>query len=434
MEQILSPIRLDPFRDRSVFQSKQLDVLMIFHAAPNPPPFDLGPTKRNLPLFLENLKRHRVSVLSLGTKKEEERFRREFADKCEEIVFVDNRGTKMKRVIRHFWNLLNGRSLAKSALYSKRLQTELNRIVRTRHIDIIHCTSELLSYYDFPPEIPVIGDTHNVEFDLRLKVSRASRNPFSRLLWFIEHVLMKREELANCRKFDAMIAPTTIDAQVWAKEIPTVRIATIENGVSKAFFDRPPHTDSEPNGIIFVGHMTYYPNRHGIRFFMDQVFPTIVNSIPDARLYVVGTQPTRDILSYASDNITITGFVKDTRPYIAKCKVFIVPLLVGGGIRGKVLEAMAMRIPIVSTSKGIEGIRLVHNDSVLIADSPEEFASAVINLLNDPDLREKLTSNAYKLVTKCYRWSEKGNQLNQLYHDVIETHKNRKGVSRCLHS
>jgi glycosyltransferase involved in cell wall biosynthesis len=396
-------------------QPGKLNILMVFHAAPNPPPFDLGPSKRNFPFFVENLKRHNVSVLSLGSREEEERFRNEFGDKCETIVFINNREPKFIRLIRRFWYLIRGFSQTKSMVYRRKMQKALDELTDRKHYDIIHSTSVILGYYDFPRNIPTISDTHNVEFDLVQRTYRGTKEPMRKLYWYIEYRRLRKEELRNCLRFDAMLATTHRDAELWRQELPGIDVTVVQNGVDRQFLTPLSDVHPEPDTLVFVGLMEYYPNRHGILYFLENIFPLILREKPDTKLYIVGAKPTKDVLALASTNVIITGFVEDVRPYVGKSKVFVIPLLIGGGIRGKALEAMAMKIPIVSTSIGVEGIRLVKNESVLLADTPEEFSAAVISLLNDESLGEKLSERAYKDVLAYYDWTAKGSELNEVY-------------------
>ena len=406
--------------------SRRKSLLMIFLDPPSPPPLDLSSTKRNLPFMLENLKRYKVSVLALGNEEEEARFKQEYGSMCESIRFVNIRGTKIGRLMRHVWLGILGLSQTRCRAHGRKMQQVIDQTIRENHFDLIHCTSSLLGFYRFPENIPVVGDTHNVEFDLIERMYKTTRHPFLKLYTFFEHMRLKKEELKICRKFDAMVATTERDRNVWIENSPSLNVTVVENGVDKIFFDGPKNTEMEPNSMIFVGFMEYYPNHHGVRYFMDEIFPMILRERPDAKLYVVGTRPTADVLAYTSEHIEITGYVKDIRPYVARCKVFVIPLLIGGGIRGKALEAMAMRIPIVSTTIGVEGIKLVKDESVLLADTPSDFAASVVRLLDDAKLRDAIVDKAYRSVVANYDWPAKGIKLDQLYQRVINNRKNKK--------
>lgn len=410
--------------------SRELRVLMMFLDPPSPPPMNLSTSKRNVPFFLENLKRHRVSVLALGSKEEEDRFRRAYGDVCDYIKFINIRGTKVFRLLRHLWLLLTGTSQSKCRVYGKKMQRELDTLVSTREFDVIHCTSSLMGYYDFPEHIPVVGDSHNVEFDLMERILATTREPFMKVYSWVEAKRMKRDELRGCRKFQAMLATTGRDRQVWNRALPDMEVNVIENGVEEMFFEPLSDDELEPASMVFVGKLDYYPNHHGMKYFIDEIFPLILSRKPGAKVYVVGANPMKDVLARSSDHVVVTGFVDDIRPYVARSKVFIIPLLMGGGIRGKALEAMAMRRPIVSTTVGIEGISLLDKESALIADTPGAFASAVVRLIDSPEERKYLVDNAFKTVTKRYDWTVKGEQLNEVYQDVVNRHRSITPVSQ----
>jgi glycosyltransferase involved in cell wall biosynthesis len=158
----------------------------------------------------------------------------------------------------------------------------------------------------------------------------------------------------------------------------------------------------QPDQLIFTGSFTYRPNYEAMQWFVTKVLPIIKTQKPDVHLTITGNHGN---LSFPYvDKVRLTGFVDDIRPYIARSWASIVPLHVGGGTRLKILEAMALGTPVVATSKGAEGLDVEHGQHLLIADTPESFALETIRLLNDPILRQHLTSNAYHLIQEKYDW------------------------------
>jgi glycosyltransferase involved in cell wall biosynthesis len=244
-----------------------------------------------------------------------------------------------------------------------------------------------------------------------------TKNIPKKLFGFVQYKLGKREELRLCRKFDAIIATTKRDEEVFRAQLPDQKIFVVQNGVDESFLERQ-DVGPEQRTMVFTGMMRYYPNNHGILIFLDKVFPLILAQAADSRVYIVGAYPTRDLLKRASRQVIVTGFVEDVRPYVARGAVFIIPLWIGGGIRGKALEAMAMRKPIVTTSIGCEGINLKHEDSALFADTPEEFAASVLRLFGDQALRTRLGEKAHGNVITGYNWKTKGEELERVYQAV----------------
>ncbi len=392
---------------------------MIFPYAPLPPPLDLGGTKRNLPFLLENLKRHEVSVLSYGTPEEEKIFRESLGSACRRIRFVNRYRPRIINGIERFWLLGTGRSHYRQA-YRKNLQRALDEMAREDRFDLIHCCVPMMGYLRFPDGVALVSDTHEVTYDLMERTYRSTRNLFHKLNMFLSYKIGKPEELALCRRFDALIATTDTDHGKFRKELKDMRIVTIYNGVGPSFFE-PQKEQPEPFTMVFTGLMTHFPNDHGMHYFLDEIFPIILARHPQARIFVVGKSPSKTLRARASDRVIITGYVPDVRPYMAGAQVYVIPLRIGGGIRGKALEAMAMKLPIVTTPIGVEGIKLVHEDSALFGATSEEFAASVIRLFEDPALRARLSSNAYRTVRELYDWSAKGAELDEVYRTTFET-------------
>jgi glycosyltransferase involved in cell wall biosynthesis len=159
----------------------------------------------------------------------------------------------------------------------------------------------------------------------------------------------------------------------------------------------------QKNTLIFTGSFRYSANHDAMIWFLAEVYPRIQARAPDVRLIITGDHAGLPLPP--ADNVTLTGFVDDVRPLIAAAAVSLVPIRVGGGTRLKILEAMALHTPVVATTKGAEGLEVQHGDHLLIADTPEAFAEAVLRLLGDSALRQQLAGNGYQLVAERYDWA-----------------------------
>ena len=407
-----------------------MKILMLFSYAPLPPPLDLGGTKRNRPFLLELLKHHEVSVLSYGSPDDERLFRQSVGERCRHVVFVDRRRPRIMNGIQQYWLLLTGRSHFRQ-IYRREMQRALDDLASREHFDAIHCVTQFFGYFRFPKDIPVISDSHEVNYDLILRTSQQTRNLYEKFISYVKYRLGRPEEIRVCKTFDALIATTERDRKIFREILPTQSLFVVNNGVDSSFLE-PQTTRPEHRTMVFTGKMDFYPNKHGIAFFLDEIFPRILQKTPNARVYVVGAYPQKDLLRRASDNIIVTGFVNDVRPYMAKGEVYIIPLWIGGGIRGKALEAMAMKKPIVTTTIGCESIRLKHEESALFADTADDFASCVLRLFNDENLGRRLAQRAHENVLQYYDWTVQGKALER----VIETCVARKpgGGTSAHHS
>lgn len=404
-----------------------MKVLMLFPYAPQPPPLDLAGTKRNLPFLLELTKYNEVSVLSYGTPEQERLFSGSYGKFFKEVRFVNAKRPRIITGLERLWLLGTGRSSFRQ-IYRTSMQQAIDEMTSATRFDIIHCCVQFFGYFSFPNGVPVSSDTHEVKYDLLHRTANDTRNLFWKTITYLSYRFGKPEEIELCKKFDHLIATTERDRDLFRKDLPDQDIKVIQNGAGESFFEDI-GIESEPFTICFTGLFTHLPNSNGIMYFLDKIFPLILQEAPEARVYVVGKSPTRELLSRSSDNIIVTGFVDDVRPYMAKAQVFIIPLLAGGGIRGKALEAMAMKRPIVSTTVGVEGINLRHDKSALFADTPEAFATAVVRLFSDPGLREQIAINAYNTALKQYNWEAKGKELHNALRSLVKANLNEESAN-----
>jgi glycosyltransferase involved in cell wall biosynthesis len=179
-------------------------------------------------------------------------------------------------------------------------------------------------------------------------------------------------------------------------------IEVIPNCIDLAEY-RDVHDSPQTNTLIFTGSFRYFANHDAMTWFLGEVYPRIQARVPGVRLIITGDHA--DLPLPPADNVTLTGFVDDVRSLIAAASVSLVPVRVGAGTRLKILEAMALHTPVVATAKGAEGLDVEDGDHLLIADAPEALAEAVLRLLGDPPLRQRLADNAYQLVRERYDWA-----------------------------
>jgi len=159
----------------------------------------------------------------------------------------------------------------------------------------------------------------------------------------------------------------------------------------------------QPKSLIFTGSFTYRANADAVRYFLEDIYPRIKTNLPDVSMKIVGSTDGADLNTWpVDDSITFTGFVRDVRATVAQSWLSVVPLRVGAGTRLKIIESMALGTPVVSTSNGAEGLKVIHGENILIADNPDDFAQAVLEVVRNPDLREKLSEAGLRLVRERY--------------------------------
>lgn len=249
---------------------------------------------------------------------------------------------------------------------------------------------------DLPPQLPVVVTMHDVTAGFF--AARAAASSGAQRRWF---AFEQRRASADARRWlpraRALVCVSQADADAVGALLPPGAPVpqVVANGVDLAAF---PPAGAEPDGapvLLFTGTMNYTPNVEGIRWFADAVWPRVRARRPDARLLVVGREPTPAVTRLNElDGVTVTGGVPDVAPYFAAAHLVVVPLLSGGGTRLKIVEAAASGRAIVSTGRGAEGLDVEAGRELLLADDAEAFATAALALLDDPQRRAQLATAA----------------------------------------
>jgi len=260
------------------------------------------------------------------------------------------------------------------------------------------------------PSAPIVMFTHNVEAEIFARHVTVAKGALMRTLWRAQHRKMVDFERASLARFDAVVAVSERDKGKFRDQYGSANVATIPTGVDADFLAfAPPGDDAR---IVFCGSMDWLPNVDGVDYFLSEVWPLIAAKVPNASMSVVGRTPPKSLVAKAkaaSDRWSFTGYVDDIRPHVSGAAAFVIPLRVGGGTRIKAFEAMAMGCPVVSTTIGVEGLPLTPGEHYLRADSAAETASAVVGLLEDRELRQRLavTSRRYIEANFSFRVAAK---------------------------
>jgi glycosyltransferase involved in cell wall biosynthesis len=272
--------------------------------------------------------------------------------------------------------------------------------------------SVLLAGYRLPAGIRAIIDQHNIEHELLERTYEQEKSPLRKWYNWQEGRLLKQGEIGRCRNADVVLVASERERIVLKGLLPENVIEVVPNGVDIETFDGNTSEQEVPNQIIFTGTMDYYPNTNAVLFFAQRCWPLIRAQIPGATWQIVGRNPPVEVRKLGElPGVTVTGTVPDVRPYLAASSVAIAPLQIGSGTRLKILEALAMRKAVVSTSVGCEGLSLVPGKHLIVADQPEGIAQAVVALMNNPEKREALGNAGREVVETVYNWERCGDRL-----------------------
>jgi glycosyltransferase involved in cell wall biosynthesis len=290
--------------------------------------------------------------------------------------------------------------------YSPRLRAKLQELLQSERYDLLVC--------DFvQPSLNVPGRNgcrtllfqHNVESVILRRCYETATNPVLRLFWWRQWKKMVWYEGLACRRFDGVVAVSDVDKAIIEQKFGAQKVFSIPTGVDTEFF-RSGRQAIEENTLIFTGQMDWLPNEDAIVFFAENILDRLRALVPTVRLTVVGRNPSRKLLEKMKryPEIRVIGRVEDIRPLVQCHAVYVIPLRIGGGTRIKAYEAMAMGKAVVSTRVGIEGLPVSDGQQLIVADRPDEFASAVSRLLKDDAERRRLGDRARQYVERHASW------------------------------
>jgi glycosyltransferase involved in cell wall biosynthesis len=291
--------------------------------------------------------------------------------------------------------------------YSTRLRKAVEKELAREPYDLAVCDfvqSALL--FKNVRHLPTLLFQHNVESVISHRHIGQNTNPVIKLFWWLQWRKMYHFEKKACRQFETVIAVSENDRDLFRKLYAADNVSTIPTGVNIEYYKPGSPEEITPDTLVFCGSMDWLPNEDAVLFFIHDILPVIRRKIKDVHLTVVGRNPSAALKKQIEKipQVTLTGWVDDTRPYIAASAAFIVPIRIGGGTRMKIYEAMAMGKAVVSTTIGAEGLPVKDKEHLMIADAPGEFGNAVIELLSDPEKRAHLGTNARNYVKHNFAW------------------------------
>ncbi|MDI6802822.1 MAG: glycosyltransferase family 4 protein [Bacteroidota bacterium] len=394
-----------------------MKLLHIMPYSPVPPTF--GGALRIYNLLRQMTKNHEVTLITFGNSNTEFELRSHFDTNLKNIHVLNYPYLKPFKRFNQLFSLFNKSSFAFRRTYHQETQRLIDGIVTSDNFDIVQTEFPHMASYKINSDAIKIMDAHNVEYSILKYQWQHTSSPLRKIFYHKEFQKIFHEEITVCRRQDALLVTSADDKNTLDKDVPDVPKYIVPNGVDTNYFI--PSTEKpKPHTLVFSGAMSYIPNYDGILYFLDNIFPLITKSIPDTKLYIVGNMPPKNLLKRASENIIITGYTDDVRPYIWRSSVYIVPLRMGSGTRLKVLEALSMKKPIVTTTIGCEGIDVENGRTAIITDEPQAFAEAVIRILKDPYQSKNLIDNGFELVKKRYDWSVIGEKLDNVYNLLIK--------------
>lgn len=407
-----------------------MKILFLTQILPYPP--DAGPRVKtwNVIRFLKSAG-HQVDLVSF-VREAEKPYISELELVCDSVTSIPIKRSRIADLLFAAKSVISGRPFLVERDRSNSMMTALVELAQQNRYDVLH--ADQLSMVQFALELrqkllyqpAVIFDAHNATWTIFERSAEKLKQPFRNLVRW-EGKRIKSYEFDLVRQCDHTLTVTEIDRLALINQgknepvnyhkVTSVPIAVDTNQMG--MIQRIP----DEHEIVTLGTLHYPPNADGIRWFLEEVFPLVKKVDPKAHLTIIGKNPPVDFLMAAEkepQNITVTGYVQKLEPYFEKAGVIVIPVRAGGGMRVRILEAFSRGLPVVTTTVGLEGIEAQHNEHVLVEDSVQGFANAVIRLLSNPEDQQKIANRARILAVHTYDWHVVLNKLNAIYENLAK--------------
>lgn len=348
-------------------------------------------------------------------------FKREYIDEIKKIGVKDVRLFKRRRShdLKTAFSILSPASSVFRYLYfDKAIERKLLNFVKEKRIDIVHFESYYTAFYISEKfnELGVkqIFGTENIEYINYRDYARYLSNPILRLVYFWEASKIEKEEENLMKRADVCLAVTGQESS-FIKKITEKKCYVVENGVDLEYFEFKERKSQETKTILFVGNFSYFPNLDAIRFFYFDVFTKFKDT--NIRFIVVG-KSSKKLLFIKDKRVELIEFVPDIRSVYNKADIMISPVRIGGGTNFKILESMAVGLPIVAHPARLAALGAKDNIHLLFAEDGNSFVHQINRLLEDNKLAAALSKNARNLVEEKFSWEKIGKKMNKIWKEI----------------
>lgn len=389
-----------------------MNILFLAQRVPFPP--NKGDKLRSFNEIKFLSQKNSISLVCLTDNRNDKGFATELHKYCRsvDIVYLSRLNSKVQSAC----GLLFPRPLTLSYFHSNRLQAVVDHKLQNESFDaiMVYCSS-MAQYVEQVNTIPKLIDFVDVDSEKWSQYSTYARFPM-RYLYLLESRRLRRYEALLAETFQHCIFVSKKEADDFIRLVCTSpTVTSIPNGVDGALF-QPSSEPYDRQSLVFTGAMDYFANVEAVLYFVSEIFPIIQKTVPDVKFYVVGSNPAKELcrLAKTDPHIIVTGSVDSVQPYVVKSAVLVAPMRIARGVQNKILEAMAMGVPVVTTSLGFEGIAATPNKDIFIEDLSERFANKVLELMLDDRLRMELSENSRKTVEANYDWSKNLSKLEDI--------------------
>jgi len=344
-------------------------------------------------------KHHQVFLCALHENDLDKSWIEEVKQYCTELKTIHI--SKFNQVINLGFSILGNEPFQVAYFYQKLAQKEVLSCIEQWKPDAIYCqllrTAKYVENIDNTPKIIDFQDAFSKGIERRLETDS----------WYWKPIL--NSELKRLNRYEEQVFKTfdhcTIISEQDRNQLPFTQrneVKIVRNGVELDDFS--PSSETKSVDVLFAGNMGYPPNVEGAVFLENEVMPLVRKQIPEAKLMLAGARPDQKVKELANEYTEVTGWVDDMRDCYAKAKVFVAPMMIGTGLQNKLLEAMAMRIPCVTSTLANNALHAKANEEILIAETAQEYANHILELLDNSSRSEQIATAGHNLVTEHFSW------------------------------
>jgi len=369
-------------------------------------------------IIKELARRHSVHVIALGESDQTDTHGvDEVTDMAESFQVVPH--SKLRGYRQSAFALLRPEPMCTAFCRSSEMRRAVAEAMARHSFDVVHIEHLRASHFaDGITGAPVLFDSVDCLAGLFGQMARTRKSPLARLLMAEESWKLRRYEPRTLKRFGRVIITSESERDTLLGLDPELRIDVIPNGVDTRYF-APQGVDRFPRRVVFSGKMSYRPNSQAALWFAENAFPALRSKWDDAEFVVVGSGPPPEISELASrPGITVTGEVTDIRPYLDSAAVAVAPMRSAVGMQNKVLEAMAMGLPVVASPLAARSIGSA-TSGVIEADTPDEVTEAVAGLFDDPDRAAQIGRQGRELAEQAFSWRSSVDRLEAIYEELL---------------
>lgn len=394
-------------------------------------PVDKGGKIRTYNMLRELKQDHTITYLTLDEGSNEET-RLLASEYCHELVRVPHRNRA--KFSPGFYgeiamNLISPLPYFMKKYESLSMRRAIEEQLASKSFDVLVCDF-LQPSINMPEKvsIPSVLFQHNVEAMIWKRHYQVQKNLLKKAYLYHQWRKSHRYELDASQRFDLVVAVSQQDSETMRSEYGLNEVSDVPTGVDTDYFQPRGNVVLKPNSLVFTGSMDWLPNEDAMQYFIKEIVPLVRQVIPDLTVTIVGRNPYPKLiqLSQRDPKVIVTGRVDDVRPYIEEAAAYIVPIRIGGGTRLKIYEAMAMEKPVISTRVGAEGLPLRDGLELLLADTPQGFADAIVRVLGDAELAARLGKQAALLVRERFGWRSVSAEFAGLCARAIANHQTKR--------